>query len=147
MSDYRIEEMRREHIEDVLSVEKLSFTIPWSREAFIQEVLYNQLARYLVVIKDDRAVAYGGMWFILDEAHITNIAVHPEYRRKGLGSKLLAAMIRTAEEKGIGQLTLEVRRSNETAIHMYRSFGFEVAGERKGFYYDNGEDALIMWKR
>lgn len=147
MDHFEIVEMKEEHIEDVLTVEKLSFSIPWSRDAFRQEVVYNQLAKYLVGIREGRAIAYGGMWFILDEAHVTNIAVHPEHRGKSFGKKLLDAMIREAHGRGIREMTLEVRKSNRVAIGMYQSFGFEIVGERKGFYHDSGEDALIMWKR
>lgn len=147
MKDINIVPMKKEHIEDVLKIEELSFSIQWSREAFIQEVMHNKLARYLVIIEDDRVIAYGGMWFILDEAHITNIAVHPDYRGKGKGRQLVAALIDLANKEGIEQLTLEVRRSNYVAISLYESFNFETIGIRKGFYFDNKEDALIMWKR
>jgi ribosomal-protein-alanine N-acetyltransferase len=147
MKDINIVPMKKEHIEDVLKIEELSFSVQWSREAFIQEVMHNKLARYLVIIEDNRVIAYGGMWFILDEAHITNIAVHPKYRRKGKGRQLVSALIDLASDEGIDQLTLEVRRSNYAAISLYESFGFETVGVRKEFYFDNKEDAFIMWRR
>ena len=147
MKTIHIVPMKKEHIEDVMIIEALSFSIPWSKEALIQEVMYNQLARYLVVLEDEKVIAYGGMWFILDEAHITNIAVHPAYRGQGRGRQLVAALIDLAGSEGIKELTLEVRRSNEPAISLYESFGFKSIGTRKEFYFDNKEDALIMWKR
>lgn len=147
MADFKMISLGKEHIEDVLEIECLSFAIPWSREALMQEILYNQLARYRIALEDDRAIAYGGIWLILDEAHITNIAVHPDYRGKGVGKRLMEDLIETAQKEGIAQMTLEVRKSNGVAIHLYESFGFEIAGVRKGFYSDNNEDALIMWKR
>lgn len=145
--EFQMMPLDQEHIEDVLVIENLSFSIPWSREAFIQEILYNQLARYLIVLDGNRAIAYGGMWLILDEAHITNIAVHPDYRGKGIGKKLMQGLIDLTQGEGIMQVSLEVRKSNVVAIHLYESFGFQVEGVRKEFYFDNHEDALIMWRR
>ena len=145
--EFQMIPLDQEHIEDVLVIENLSFSIPWSREAFIQEILYNQLARYLIVLNGNQAIAYGGMWLILDEAHITNIAVHPDYRGRGIGKKLMQGLIDLMKEEGIGQMSLEVRKSNAVAIHLYESFGFQEEGVRKEFYFDNHEDALIMWRR
>lgn len=147
METTRIVPMKKEHIKEVLSIEALSFSIPWPEEALTLEVEHNQLARYLVVLEDEKVIAYGGMWFILGEAHITNIAVHPSYRGKGKGRLLVTALIELASREGIQELTLEVRKSNKVAISLYESFGFESLGVRKGFYSDNKEDALIMWKR
>lgn len=146
MADVKLISMGEEYLEDIMEIEHLSFAIPWSREAFRQEILHNQLARYQIAIEGGRAIAYGGIWLILDEAHITNIAVHPDYRGKGVGKKLIEDLIETAQKKGMVQMTLEVRKSNKVAIHLYESFGFEIAGVRKGYYADNHEDALIMWK-
>jgi ribosomal-protein-alanine N-acetyltransferase len=135
-----------EHIDDIMVVEKLSFSIPWSREAFFEEVTGNKFALYLSAVLDGKVIGYAGMWGVLDEGHITNIAVHPEFRGKGVGSLLLQGLIDMAGAKDISSMTLEVRRGNEAAQGLYTKFGFEVKGIRKGYYADNGEDALIMWK-
>jgi ribosomal-protein-alanine N-acetyltransferase len=127
-------------------VEKLSFSIPWSREAFFEEVTGNKFALYLSAVLDGKVIGYAGMWGVLDEGHITNIAVHPEFRGKGVGSLLLQGLIDTAGAKDILSMTLEVRSGNVAAQGLYTKFGFEVKGIRKGYYADNGEDALIMWK-
>jgi ribosomal-protein-alanine N-acetyltransferase len=87
------------------------------------------------------------MWQVCDEGHITNIAVHPEFRRSGVGSALMEALLAEAENRGIAALTLEVRESNHCARSLYRKYGFEDGGMRKAYYADNNEDAVIMWKR
>ncbi|MBA1333988.1 MAG: Ribosomal-protein-S18p-alanine acetyltransferase [Firmicutes bacterium] len=139
--------MSMEDLEGVVEIEKASFAIPWSWQAFVQELKNNRFAHYLTAKLGDEVIAYGGMWFVLDEAHITNIAVHPGYRSKGIGSLLLEEMIRYAVDKGIESFTLEVRASNYTALRLYKKKGFLEAGVRKGYYSDNNEDAVIMWKR
>ena len=137
--------MTTEDITGVWDIEKLCFSIPWSIEAFRLEVEQNQCARYYVAYVDDQVVAYGGMWLILDEAHITNIAVHPDYRRQGLGRLIMQTLMHEAIRVNIERMTLEVRASNFSAIHLYTLLGFEEGGRRKGYYANNREDALIMW--
>jgi len=139
--------MRLEDVDAVWEIEKLSFRTPWSRESFVQELQTNLTARYLVAELGDEIVGYGGMWFVLDEAHITNIAVHPDYRGQKIGDRIVKAMITAAEKEAIKNMTLEVRLSNAAAINLYKKLGFEEAGIRKGYYFDTGEDALIMWRR
>lgn len=145
--ELKVRPMKLEDVDAVWEIEKLSFRTPWSKEAFLQEMQTNNTARYVVAELGDELVGYGGMWFIIDEAHITNIAVHPDYRKQKIGEKIVHAMIETARREGIGSLTLEVRVNNIAAINLYRKLGFEDAGIRKGYYTDTGEDALIMWKR
>lgn len=111
-----------------------------------QDISINPLARYFIVEKDGIAVAYGGMWLISPEGHITNIAVHPGYRREGIGKALLHHMIEKSEEEGMTCHTLEVRASNRAAIVLYCKFGFFECGIRKNYYEDTNEDALIMWR-
>lgn len=135
-----------EHIEDILTVEHLSFSVPWSRQSFIDEIQQNKYARYFVAICDGKVVGYAGMWVVCDEGHITNIAVHPDYRKTGIGSKLMEALIKAAEAEGAAELTLEVRKGNFEALVLYQKYGFMTEGVRKGYYSDNNEDALIMWK-
>lgn len=153
----------REHIDDIVVIENLSFKIPWSRQSILEEVLENKMAIYFCALagghsgnggKDagvnagsGRAVGYAGMWQVLDEGHITNIAVHPEFRSCGVGSVLMETLLKTAKKLGIVALTLEVRRSNHTAQVLYKKYGFADGGMRKAYYADNNEDAIIMWRR
>jgi len=136
-----------EHIDDIVEVENLSFKIPWSRQSITDEFLHNENAVYFCAVLNGKAVGYAGMWHVCDEGHITNIAVHPEFRRSGIGSALMEALIAAAEERGLTALTLEVRKSNHGARSMYVKYGFEDGGMRKAYYADNNEDAVIMWKR
>ncbi len=147
MKNMTIEKMDLDCVDDVLVIENLSFPVPWSRAAFVQELKGNRLARYVAAKADGRVVGYAGMWMVIDEAHITNIAVHPEYRGQGIGSKLLERLIEIALEEGVDNMTLEVRVSNEIAQGLYKKYGFSVMGIRKEYYLDNREDAFIMWKR
>lgn len=142
----QIGKMCIEHIDDVMVVEKLCFRIPWSREAFIEEVTGNKFACYLSALVNNRVVGYAGMWKVCDEGHITNIAVHPDFRGSGIGSLLLEKLMEIAKSDGISSMTLEVRKSNLVAQALYNKYGFEIAGSRKRYYADNNEDALIMWK-
>ena len=141
-----VEVMKSRDIDTVTEIEKLSFDTPWSRESFISEIEKNDFAQYLVAKIGDKVVGYAGMWFILDETHITNIAVHPDYRDIGIGDKLIKAVIESTKENGLRSITLEVRNTNKKAIYLYEKNGFETAGIRKGYYSDNNDDALIMWK-
>jgi len=133
------------HIDDIIVIEKLSFTIPWTKNAFLHELQNNKFAVYLSAKMGDRIVGYAGMWKIFDEGHITNVAVHPEFRRMGIGSMLLERLINLAKRDGITKMTLEVRQSNKAAQALYKKYGFKAAGIRKEYYADNGEDAVIMW--
>ena len=144
MPELTIGLMTKSDIDQVHAIEKACFSVPWSRESFVLEVTENACARYLVLREDEQAVAYGGMWFVLDEGHITNIAVRPDRRRRGYGEMVTRAMIRLAADSGMASLTLECRRSNLAAQMMYRKLGFVDVGYRKGYYADNNEDALIM---
>lgn len=146
MNNLRIVRASAEHIDDLVVVENLSFKIPWSRQSLIDELVNNNTAVYYSALSDEKAIGYGGMWQILDEGHITNIAVHPEFRENGVGSLLLKGLLNEAKMRNINALTLEVRKSNEGAQALYRKYGFEEGGFRKAYYADNHEDAIIMWK-
>lgn len=139
--------MELKDVDEVWEIEKLSFRSPWSRESFVEEMQTNEKAKYVVAVLGETVVGYGGMWFIIDEAHVTNIAVHPDYRQRKIGEMIVQEMIRTAKENGINGMTLEVRVSNTAAINLYKKLGFVDYGIRKGYYADTGEDALIMWKK
>jgi len=144
---------RPEHIPQILEIEYQSFSQPWSAESFRKE-FEDELARYFVAAKLPQTGAgieiiagYCGYWSILDEAHITNIAVLPGLRGQGLGTGLISAMLCDVVVNGHKSATLEVRCDNYPAIRLYERFGFKCEGVRKK-YYDNGKkDALIMWKK
>lgn len=140
-----IREMEIEDVKQVHEIEKNSFVTPWSEAAFERELKENKFAKYLVIEEEGQIVAYGGMWWILDEAHVTNIAVSHKDRKKGYGKRLVQAMMDFSMENKIVRMTLEVRVSNKAAIQLYQFFGFEIAGTRKGYYTDTKEDAYIMW--
>ncbi|GED17689.1 alanine acetyltransferase [Aneurinibacillus migulanus] len=142
-----IRRMEMKDLDGIEEVERLSFQTPWSRDSFINELKQNVFARYFVAEKGGRIVGYGGMWLVLDEAHITNVAVHPDYRGRYLGEKLMHRLMGHAASSGAAAMTLEVRRSNETAKGLYKKLGFVEEGIRPGYYTDNGEDAIIMWVR
>lgn len=146
MTGIKIVAACREHIEDLVILENLSFKIPWSRQSITEEITQNKAAVYFCAETGEKAVGYAGMWQVCDEGHITNIAVHPEFRNSGVGSALMEALLHAAGERGIVALTLEVRRSNLSAQALYRKYGFEDGGMRKAYYADNNEDAIIMWK-
>lgn len=124
----------------------LCFSAPWSEESFRKEITDNHLAFYIVAEISGRMVGYAGLWGIVDEGHITNVAVHPDFRRKGIGEALITVLLSHTRENGILSHTLEVRASNDAAISLYLKFGFVPAGLRKNYYEDNGEDAIIMWR-
>jgi ribosomal-protein-alanine N-acetyltransferase len=146
MKDVVIRFMELADIDAVCEVEVQSFSMPWSRAAFEAELTENDLANYLVVTVDGKVVGYAGFWLILDEAHVTNIAIMPDNRDGGLGKQLLTVLMELAKTIGAGSMTLEVRVSNSAAQHLYTQLGFVPKGRRRGYYTDTQEDALIMWR-
>lgn len=146
MGEITIREMGLEDIKDILIIEKLCFSVPWTEKAFMNELCHNAISKYLVAQYQNRVIGYVGVWRILDEGHITNVAIHPDYQRRGIASHLLQTLIRVLEEENITKITLEVRASNEPAINLYQQYGFAQEGIRKGYYEDNKEDAVIMWR-
>ncbi|MGF6356518.1 ribosomal-protein-alanine N-acetyltransferase [Paenibacillus sp. 4624] len=144
-TEFQFRLMTVEDISDVMEIEHEAFTLPWTEEAFHNELKHNHFAKYMVMELDGTAIGYAGMWTIMDEAHITNIAVRKAYQGRKLGEKLLDELMKTAAYLGMERMTLEVRVSNVVAQNLYQKKGFESAGLRKGYYSDNGEDAMIMW--
>lgn len=145
MADFTIRRMTVEDVDAVHAIEAATFAMPWSRQSFYEEMTRNACARYLVaVLPDGDIVGFAGVWVVLDEGHITNIAVRVDQRGKGIGRALTAALMQYAANLGVVYMTLEVRRSNEVAQHVYLSHGFIQVGVRKKYYEDNGEDALFM---
>jgi [ribosomal protein S18]-alanine N-acetyltransferase len=139
-----VEQMTLEDVSDVHRIERASFPVPWPDYAFRQELQTNRMAHYLVVRAAGEAVAYGGLWMMVDEAHITTFAVLPQWRRHGIGGRLMLDLMRLAQDLHARVLTLEVRLSNQPARSLYQRFGFRPVGIRARYYSDNGEDALIM---
>lgn len=133
-------------IDEVVAIEQLSFRTPWSRNAFYGELTQNPVAMYIVGRIEGRIVCYAGTWLIHGEAHITNVAVHPEARGRNVGEALCVYLMAEAASRGMSRATLEVRVSNEAAQRLYRKLGFCPVGVRPGYYTDTNEDALIMWK-
>ncbi|MBP7176502.1 MAG: ribosomal protein S18-alanine N-acetyltransferase [Thermoclostridium sp.] len=139
-----IRKVKPEDIDGIALVETQSFTIPWSRQMFADE-LNNPLALYYVATCEDKVIAYAGLWIIADEGHITNVAVEPSWRRQQIAARMMQKILEAAEEYKLSGLTLEVRAGNQPAISLYQKFGFQVEGRRRGYYSDDHEDALIMW--
>lgn len=137
--------MEEKDIDQIVRIENESFTTPWSRESFENELSKNQFALYIVLEDEDVVFGYCGVWIIVDEAHITNIALLPKYRGMKLGEALLRKVMVIAKERGAKTMTLEVRVTNEIAQSLYRKLGFQNGGIRKNYYTDNQEDALVMW--
>ncbi|TCZ76387.1 ribosomal-protein-alanine N-acetyltransferase [Paenibacillus albiflavus] len=137
--------MTIEDIPHIVNIERESFTTPWSATAFMNELTNNHFAKYMVMECDNEIAGYGGMWIIMDEAHVTNIAITGKFRGKKLGTRLLSEMQRTAAFLGAIRMTLEVRKSNDIAQNLYKKLGFSIVGVRPKYYTDNNEDALIMW--
>jgi ribosomal-protein-alanine N-acetyltransferase len=145
MNNIEIIPFDERHVNEVLYISTLSFLTPWTRDS-IEKELDNTFARYVVAKKDDVVIGFGGIWLILDEGHITNIAVHPEFRGIGAGDMIVEALIEVCKLEGINSMTLEVRASNATAQKLYKKHGFIDEGVRKNYYTDTKEDAVIMWR-
>jgi len=140
----RIEPMSLDDLAGVQRIEALSFSVPWPEQAYRSEIQTNRLASYLVAKVEGEVVAYGGIWLMVDEAHVTTVAVDPGWRRQKIGARLLLALLDVALARGAHEATLEVRLSNLPARRMYETFGFRPVGLRPRYYSDNDEDALIM---
>jgi len=143
----QIRKMTPGDLVQVMEIEHYSFSLPWSRSSFEKELRDNGYACYLVAetaetAETGKVVGYAGCWVLFDEAHITTLAVHPAYRRSGIGSLLLTSLLEMADARGAEQIFLEVRDSNMAARRLYTEFGFEIKGIRKKYYHD--EDALVM---
>lgn len=145
MAEISIRRMQTADIDAVLVVENQAFATPWSRAAFESELNDNDLSHYLVVLDGSHIIGYAGFWLVVDEAHVTNIALLPAYRGRKIGSLLLEHMILAAKLLGAVSMTLEVRPSNTPARRLYERRGFVEQGIRPNYYAELGEDALIMW--
>jgi len=146
MDSLHIRFAEEKDVKQITEMDHICFDLPWSEQSFFQEIAGNNLARYFVAELSGKIVGYAGIWLIHDEGHITNIAVHPDFRRRGIAKELFFAIAKVAEDAGVEAYTLEVRISNESAISLYKGLGFVDYGIRKNYYEDNNEDAVIMWK-
>jgi ribosomal-protein-alanine N-acetyltransferase len=136
--------MTREDLDEVIGLEKKAFSSPWTRGMYLREIEKEE-GYYITCRCDGQLVGYGGVLVIMDEAHVMTLAVREDFRRRGVAMRMLLELIRGAEAKGARFLTLEVRKSNQAAIKLYDKVGFQIMGERKHYYIDNLENALIMW--
>ena len=161
---YSVRPMRSSDIDQIMQIERTAFPAPWPASAYRYELTENDLSLYFVLelarstsegqlrrvmrlwrqTRPSPILAYGGFWGILDEAHISTIAVHPDWRGRGLGEMVLVAMIDAAILREAAEITLEVRVSNTVAQNLYRKYAFNTVGRRKRYYHDNNEDAWIM---
>lgn len=146
MKAFQIRKMEYDDIDRILQIEELCYGAHhWSKESFVSE-LNNKISSYHTILNEkDECVGYMGIWKIMDEAHITNLSVHPDYQNRKLAHRLLLASLDECYSEKIKYVTLEVRVSNKKAIGLYEKFGFKSLGLRRKYYQDNNEDALIMW--
>ncbi len=137
--------MRRRHLPAVLRIEGKVYPRPWSAGLFLSELAQKSSRAYFVARHANRVVGYAGVMVLGDEGHVTNIAVDPGFHRHKIGTRLMIALVEASRERKVRSMTLEVRRANAGAQAMYRRFGFQTVGVRKGYYVETGEDAYIMW--
>ncbi len=147
VDNIKIRHMEIQDVDAVSRVENQCFNIPWSKESFRYEVCENDKAIYLIAEYEGNVLGYAGLWKILDEGHITNVAVLKPFRQKGIATLMLSKLFEIARLESINSFTLEVKKTNNVAIGLYENFGFKTCGLRKGYYRDTNDDALIMWKR
>ena len=154
-----LELMREADVNTVQEIEREIFATPWPRNAYYRELASRASAHYVVLRQegveapprfrdpdfDPTIIGYGGMWRMYDEAHVTTIGVRQDLQHRGYGRIVFAGLVQAAYDMGAKWVTLEVRTTNENAMKMYEGFGFKVIGRRKGYYTDNGEDAIVMW--
>ena len=145
MIDLKIDKMKLSDLDDVMKIEQASFSLSWSRSMFERELEDRKKSCFLVVRSGIEIAGYIGFWMIIDEAHIVTIAVRSDFRRKGVGSILIASALILANRLGAERVTLEVRVTNFPAQMLYEKFGFKKVAIRRKFYSDTGEDAYVMW--
>jgi len=145
---FSIRRMKKSDLEEILSIEKKSFLSPWSRSAFETEIQADYSYPLILTSSDSTQIlGYLCCWLILNECYILNLSIHVEYQRRGLASQLIEYLFEFCKQKGAHHFFLEVRESNQKAISLYKKFGFEIYGNRKCYYTDTGEDALLMQRR
>ncbi|HVT12027.1 MAG TPA: ribosomal protein S18-alanine N-acetyltransferase [Fimbriimonadaceae bacterium] len=140
----RFEALNEEHIPPILEIENRTNGAPWSERAFRNELTHSDRI-FLVALDGKEIVGYGGVWLVIDEAHVTTLAVESEHRRQHIGERLMIELLDRSKEAGMVCSTLEVRAGNEAAIKLYEKLGYKETARRKGYYPDNREDAIVMW--
>ncbi|NEU04718.1 ribosomal protein S18-alanine N-acetyltransferase [Clostridium senegalense] len=145
MDNLSVENINENNIFGIEEISELSFHSPWSLES-IKKELSNSYANYVVLKLQDKHIGFAGAWVIFDEAHITNIAIHPNYRGLGYSHIIMDALLEKCKNAGANSMTLEVRASNIAAQKLYEGYGFKVEGIRKNYYDNPKEDGYIMWK-
>jgi ribosomal-protein-alanine N-acetyltransferase len=143
LATLRFVPLSKDLIDEILVIESSTHSAPWSRKSFENE-LEHKYGVFLVALIEGKVIGYGGTWVLVDEAHVTNVVVSPEFRGEGIGRKLMNEMLLKARDKGAVCATLELRKSNEVALKLYESMGFVMATVRKAYYPDNQEDAIVM---
>ncbi len=133
-------------VKTIIDIESTVYETPWTRMSFVNELRHNRYASYYLLECNDEVIAYGGIWNVIDEAHLTNIAVKKEHQKKGYGTKMLAYLEDQAIRRGAKAITLEVRESNISAQKLYEKHGYIAKGRRVRYYTDKNEDAIVMWK-
>ena len=150
-ADHRLEvvtaPMRTKDLRAVLAIEQAVFVQPWSHRLFVEELAQRTSRAYRAAWVGQQVVGFAGLMFVDDEAHVNNIAVHPDWQGRSLGTAILLDLVRVALERGARHLTLEVRVGNEPALSLYRRFGMAPVGVRPNYYPETGDDALVMWVR
>ena len=136
--------MRHEHLDGVLAIENQSFPSPWNRTAFASHLQHPEFAKYLIALVEHQVIGYTGLFFGGGQGQITNLAVHPDWRRQGIGTRLLLTLVDYCRVLGLQGVSLEVRVANTDAQTLYERFGFSKVGQRKGYYQETGEDAYVM---
>ncbi|MCX7615075.1 MAG: ribosomal protein S18-alanine N-acetyltransferase [Clostridiales bacterium] len=141
--EYKLIPLDKAHVYELEALEKMCFSDPWSAGSFLEEI-HNPNAVFYVCTYGDKIIGYAGFLYVLDEGYIANVAVHPDFRRKGVGETLINGLLNKASDLGCSFLTLEVRSSNTAAISLYQKYGFIPCGIRRGFYDKPTEDAILM---
>lgn len=141
----RFEGLHEAQLPAILEIENVVNGSPWSERSFRNEIDHPH-GLFRVALEDGVVVGYGGVWLVIDEAHVTNVAVAPAFQRQGIGRRLMIELLRAARDKGMSCATLEVRAGNAPALHLYEALGFERTAVRRGYYPDNKEDAVVMWR-
>lgn len=140
-------EIRRATLDDldaIVTIESLSFSSPWPRSAFVGEIKARSWSNVFVAESDGRIVGFMVYWSVVGELHLLNLAIHPSWRRRGIGARMVASLVESAQNDAQREILLEARVSNHGARRLYESFGFKELTTRKGYYADNGEDAIVM---
>lgn len=144
LTTLRFEPLQESHIPAILTIEQEANSAPWSEKSF-QNELTNPHKIFLVALVSGQVVGYGGVWLMIDEAHVTNIAVASDFRRAGIGRKLMIDLLNRSKAAGMTCSTLEVRAGNAAAIDLYLKLGYTETARRRRYYPDNQEDAVVMW--